>query len=66
MRLNNLMGPTISEMEIEKRLNAAIDRLGLGTDRERVARSLVPLFLKEVKTIIMEQVRRERKRDEWV
>jgi hypothetical protein len=48
------------DIEIEKRLNACLDRVDRGPDWKRAARSAVPLFVTEVKKIIQEEVQKVR------
>ena len=50
----------IRDVEIRKRLNAAIDRAGLGSDREKVARYTVGLLVREVLRIVKEELRNQR------
>jgi hypothetical protein len=44
-------------IEIAKRLDAAIERAGLPSDRERAAKSVTHLLVPEVQKIVQEEVR---------
>jgi hypothetical protein len=50
----------IPNQEIEKRLNAAIDRWAPGSDQERIARNTAKILVPEVKKLLAEQSARER------
>ena len=47
----------IQDSEIRARLHAAIDRVGLETVRERMARYVVGLLVPEVKKLLKEEER---------
>jgi hypothetical protein len=47
----------IQDSEIRARLHGAVDRVGLGPDRERVARYVVGLLVPEVKKLLKEEER---------
>lgn len=49
------------ELTVDERLRGAIHRQGLPPDRERVALSLVPLFVREVVKLVKEQIDFERR-----
>lgn len=49
--------PTRLELTIQDRLRGAIERQGMIPDRERMALSLVPLFVPEVLKLIRENAR---------
>lgn len=51
----------IQEWEIKKRLNGAVDRIGMNPDRERMARYVVDILTPEVVKILKEEMR-QRKR----
>ncbi len=53
----------IREVEIRKRLNAAIDRAALGSDREKVARYTVGLLVPEVEKLIRQALREAKSKD---
>jgi hypothetical protein len=52
------------DKEIKDRLNAAIDRvtMAMGPERERMARYVIGLLVPEVKKLIQEALREERRR----
>jgi hypothetical protein len=50
----------IQDSEIKKRLNGAIDRVGMDPDRERMARYVVNILTPEVKKIVKEETRKPR------
>jgi hypothetical protein len=47
----------IREVEIIKRLDGAIERAGIGSDRERAAKSVTHLLVTEVLKIVQEEIR---------
>lgn len=49
------------DKEIKDRLNAAIDRISLSHERERMARYVIGLLVPEVKKLIQEALREERR-----
>jgi hypothetical protein len=52
----------ILDKEIKDRLNAAIDRVTMSQERERMARYVIGLLIPEVKKLIQEALREERGR----
>jgi hypothetical protein len=53
----------IQDSEIRARLHGAVDRVGLGPDRERVARYVVGLLVPEVSKLLREALREERSKN---
>lgn len=47
----------MQDREIEKRLNAVIDRWAPGDERERIARAAAHVFVPEIRKIIREEIR---------
>jgi hypothetical protein len=50
------------DKEIKDRLNGAIDRVTMSPERERMARYVIGLLIPEVKKLIQEALREERRR----
>lgn len=56
------MTKPLSQVEISKRLNAAIERLGMPFDEERASKAPIGLLVPEVEKLIKEAVRAEKSR----
>lgn len=53
----------MQDHELKQRLHGVIERVGMGPDRERIAKYTVGILLTEVKKIIEEQVKLAKRRE---